>query len=331
MDLDLLCLFVAIIVGALCVFSLGNPKQQQRLKPLPPGDMGWPLLGNMWSFVRAFKSQNPESFISNLKQRYGETGVYKIKFFWKPCIIVCSPELCRKVLTDDEQFQLGYPLSNLVCNGTPLDCISSSVNKWFRRLTAATGLNQQESLSSYIGSIEEIVIGTLEEWSKTNKPILFFPEVNKIAFKVMMTIFLGSGTNDTSIESMEKYYTDVFGGLFCMPINIPGFAYNRAVKAREMLMKGIRGVLKERKHDVLNSKRGLIDFIREADDPNGEELDDELVAIILLLFLIAGRESSGRVAAWATVFLHDHPRVLQKAKEEQEEIMRRRSPSQKGD
>lgn len=31
---------------------------------LPPGDMGWPLIGNMWFFLIAFKFGHPDSFIS---------------------------------------------------------------------------------------------------------------------------------------------------------------------------------------------------------------------------------------------------------------------------
>lgn len=36
---------------------------------LPPGDLGWPLIGNMCSFLTAFKSNNPDSFISNFVHR----------------------------------------------------------------------------------------------------------------------------------------------------------------------------------------------------------------------------------------------------------------------
>ncbi|KAB2014267.1 hypothetical protein E1A91_D09G221200v1 [Gossypium mustelinum] len=176
--------------------------------------MGWPLIGNMWSFVRAYKSQNPESFIGNLKRS----------------IIVCSPELCRKVLTDDEQFHFGYPLSSLVLDGMPSDHISGSGHKRFHRLTTR--------------SVEEIVTSALEECSKMKEPILFFHEMNKIAF-------------NTVIASMEKSYTDLFSGLFCTPINSPGFAYHKAVKARKKLVKEIQGVLgekRERKRNDPNSK-----------------------------------------------------------------------------
>lgn len=44
---------------------------------LPPGDLGWPFIGNMWSFLRAFKSSDPESFIRTYTTRYR----FQIHFF----------------------------------------------------------------------------------------------------------------------------------------------------------------------------------------------------------------------------------------------------------
>ncbi|XVF52397.1 hypothetical protein PTKIN_Ptkin05aG0015000 [Pterospermum kingtungense] len=340
MELDFLWLVVAVIVGTLCAFKSGSfidclikrMGKKQMNSPLPPGDMGWPLIGNMLSFVRAFKSQNPESFINNLKKRYGQTGIYRTNLFWSPSIIVCSPELCRAVLTDDEQFKMGYPLSTLVSGGTPFDYISGSGHRRIRRLTTS-GFNGHEKLSTYVGSIEDIVITKLEEWTDTNKPIQFFSEMNKIAFRVIMTIFLGSASDESVIVSLEKYYKCVFNGLFCTPINIPGFAFHRALKGRKMLAKTIKALLAERreqKSNDPNSKRGLIDLIKELGDEEGENLDDDQIVIVLLLYLLAGHETTGRAATWATIYLHDHPEVLQKAKEEQEEIIKRRPISQKG-
>lgn len=44
-------------------------KLGEKRYSLPPGDLGWPFIGNMWSFLRAFKSTDPDSFISSFITR----------------------------------------------------------------------------------------------------------------------------------------------------------------------------------------------------------------------------------------------------------------------
>ncbi|KAK8498313.1 hypothetical protein V6N12_055832 [Hibiscus sabdariffa] len=285
-------------------YHVMNMFGNKQVKFLPPGEMGWPLIGNMWPFLRAYKSQVPESFLNSLKNRYGETGIYKTSLLWHPCIIVCTPELCRKVLKDDQHFELGYPYPSLILGGKPSDFFSSGGHKRFRSLTTSQ-INGHEALATHIGRIEEIVISTLEELSRTNQPVQFLHEMNRVAFKVIMTIFLGSASDGSIIAEMEEHYTYLFRGLFSTTINIPGFAFHRAL-------------------------HGIIDFIKEVEDENGEKLDDEHVILVLLIFLLAGHETAGRAGCWATVYLYNHPEVLQKAKEEQEGIIKRRPSSQKG-
>ncbi|KAG6630472.1 hypothetical protein CIPAW_13G020100 [Carya illinoinensis] len=48
-------------------YHIGHNKERQY--SLPPDYLGWPFLGKMWSFLQAFKSNNPDSFISNFVSR----------------------------------------------------------------------------------------------------------------------------------------------------------------------------------------------------------------------------------------------------------------------
>lgn len=77
--------------------------------------------------------------------------------------------------------------------------------------------------------MEDIVITSLEELATMNRPIKFFNEMKAIALKVIAKISLGS-TQDSILWLMEKYYTELSPGPLSMPINIPGFAFNRALK-----------------------------------------------------------------------------------------------------
>ncbi|XVF51938.1 hypothetical protein PTKIN_Ptkin04bG0224200 [Pterospermum kingtungense] len=172
MEFEFLWLILALVMGA-CVFLFGFLKKinewyyalplGKKKNSLPPGDMGWPFIGNMISFLRAFTSQDPDSFINNLLHRNGETGIYKTSLFFNPSIIVCNPQLCKKVLTDDERFIFGYPLAIMKIFGkNSLLSVTNSEHKRLRRLISAP-INGHEALSMYIGYIEGIVISSLQE------------------------------------------------------------------------------------------------------------------------------------------------------------------------
>jgi ent-kaurenoic acid hydroxylase len=79
-----------------------------------------------------------------------------------------------------------------------------------------------------------------------------------------------------------------------------------------------------------NKAKDMMDSLIDVEDDNGRKLSDEAIIDIMLMYLNAGHESSGHITMWATYFLQKHPEYLQKAKEEQEEIIKRRPPTQKG-
>ncbi|MED6134602.1 Ent-kaurenoic acid oxidase 1 [Stylosanthes scabra] len=299
---------------------------------LPPGDMGWPFIGNMWSFLRAFKSSDPDSFLSAFVSRFGKTGIYKALMFGNPSVIVTTPETCRRVLTDDEKFQPGWPRSTIELVGKKsFISMPYDEHKRLRRLTSSS-INGMEVLSLYLKYIEENVISSLEKWTKMGQ-IEFLTEIRKLTFKIIMHIFLSS-ESEPIMEALEREYTALNYGVRAMKINIPGFAYHKAFKARKNLLSVFQSIVDERrklrKECSPIKAKDMMDSLLDVEDDNGRKLSDEEIIDVMLMYLNAGHESSGHITMWATYFLQKHPEYLQKAKEEQEEIIKRRPSTQKG-
>ncbi|ESW19419.1 hypothetical protein PHAVU_006G123500 [Phaseolus vulgaris] len=300
---------------------------------LPPGDMGWPLIGNMWSFLSAFKTSNPDTFIDSFYARFGKTGIYKVLMFGNPSVIVTTPEACKKVLTDDDNFTLGWPASTVELMGEKsFISIPYEEHRRLRRLTSAS-INGYEALSVYITYIEEVVKSSLEEWT-TMGDIEFLTQMRKLTFKIIIYIFLGSESEDV-MDKLEKEYTKLNYGVRSLRINIPGFAFHTALKARKNLLAIFQSVVDRRRNERrqnLPGKKGkdMMDALIDVEDENGRKLGDEDVIDIMLMYLNAGHESSGHITTWATYFLQRHPEFFKKAKEEQEEIIRNRPATQKG-
>lgn len=70
----------------------------------------------------------------------------------------------------------------------------------------------------------------------------------------------------------------------------------------------------QRKENVSSNKKDMLDNLIDAKDENGRTLEDEEIIDVLLMYLNAGHESSGHTIMWATIFLQEHPEILQKAK-----------------
>ncbi|XP_044483813.1 ent-kaurenoic acid oxidase 2-like [Mangifera indica] len=310
-------------------------KLGEKQNSLPPGDLGWPLIGNMWSFLKAFKSSNPESFMESYAKRYGRTGIYKAFMFGEPSVIVTKPETCRRVLMDDDGFKAGWPIATMKLMGEKSFIrtdISIEEHKRLRRLTAAS-INGHEALSAYLEYIEESVKSALDKWAKMGQ-IEFLTQLRKLTFRIIMCIFLSS-ESEHIMDALEREYTAFNYGIRAMAINIPGFAYNKALKARKNIVAVLQSILAERRNqrkdkNNLQKKKDMMDELLDVEDENGSKMEDEEIIDIFVMYLNAGHESSGHTMMWATILLQQHPEFLQKAKEEQERIVKKRPSAQKG-
>ncbi|CAN0900436.1 Ent-kaurenoic acid oxidase 1 [Linum grandiflorum] len=279
--------------------------------------------------------------------RYGGRGVYKALMFGRPSVFVTTPETCRRVLNDDDSFKPGWPTSTVELMGkNSFLGISFEEHKRLRRLTAAP-VNGHEALSLYMGFIGERVSAALEEWSSSPEPLEFLTHLRKLTFRIIMFIFMGTESEDV-MEILERQYTTLNHGVRAMAINLPGFAYYKALKARKKVVAVLQSILDERRSKMKQEKveegetgskedgkkkrkkRDMMDELMRVEDENGRKLRDEEITDILLMYLNAGHESSAHVSMWATLLLYQHPDCLRKAREEQEEIVRRRPADQKG-
>ncbi|KAL6907494.1 hypothetical protein ACP4OV_002533 [Aristida adscensionis] len=308
-----------------------------RRARLPPGDMGWPVVGAMWAFLRAFKSGKPDAFLGSFIQRFGRTGMYRAFMFSSPTILVATPEACKQVLMDDDNFVEGWPKATLTLMGRKSFMnLPHDEHRRLRKLTAAP-INGYDALSTYLGFIDRIVASSLRWWSEAPGEVEFLTELRRMTFKIIVHIFL-SAADDATMLALERSYTDLNYGIRAMAINLPGFAFHRALKARKKLVAVLQGVLNKRRaaaaaavaKGLSGSSKDMMDRLIEAEDENGRRLDDEEIIDILIMYLNAGHESSGHITMWATVFLQENPEIIAKAKTEQEAIMNSIPPTQKG-
>lgn len=241
--------------------------------------------------------------------------------FSNPTILVTTPEACKQVLMDDDGFVNGWLKATVALIG-PKSFVAMPYDEHrrLRKLTAAP-INGFDALTAYLPFIDRTVTSSLRAWSgecADGGEVEFLTELRRMTFKIIVQIFLG-GADDATMHSLERSYTDLNYGMRAMAINLPGFAYRRALGARRRLVSVLQGVLDERraataKGFTRSSSVDMMDRLIEVEDEHGRRLDDDEIIDILIMYLNAGHESSGHITMWATVFLQENPDIFAKAK-----------------
>ncbi|XP_023007798.1 beta-amyrin 11-oxidase-like isoform X1 [Cucurbita maxima] len=301
---------------------------------LPPGHMGWPLLGSTILFLKSFSSGQPRNFIRSFYIRYGKCDMYKTHILGRATIIVCTSELCRQVLGDEHNFKPSFPVSiNRLTGRKSLIQVFKAEHKRLRRLTTAP-ISGHAALKMYINGIEHTVMSGLEEWASMKNPIELLSEMKKLTFKIIWNIFMGSSL-EYSIDEMVVLFSQVAIGFISLPINSPGFNFHQSLKARKKLLNILQSIINQKR--LAKNMQGksweakdMMDLLMDVKDEDGEELDDETIIDLIFGNLFAGHETSSITAMWAVLFLTKHPHVFQRAKEEQEHIVTQRPTTQKG-
>ena len=85
-----------------------------------------------------------------------------------------------------------------------------------------------ETLSLYLTYIEENVKISLEKLAKMGQ-IEFLTELQWFTFKIIIHIF-PSLENELTMMVLEREFTTLDYGVSAMAINIPGFAYHKALR-----------------------------------------------------------------------------------------------------
>ncbi|MED6147184.1 hypothetical protein PIB30_041767 [Stylosanthes scabra] len=313
-------------------FKLGDKRRF-----LPPGNMGWPLIGKTLFFIKDLRSgyTHPDLFINNLVFKYGKIGMYKTHLFMNPGILVCTLEASRKILSDDNSFKLGYPETTLTVTQSPLINVSGEEHKRFRRLIIAHILGYN-SLAKFLDPMENIVIESLEGMASrsTKQPIMLMEESMALSLKVIVHIFIGSYHHHNTIKQVEHLLGALDDAMFSLPINFPGFPYYKALKNRKKVEEILKSIVEERKVMIkdgseVTEKKDLVDILLEVEDVNGRKLKgDDIVNTLIMLFL-AGHVTTATALMWSVIYLTKNTLAFKKAKEEQEEILKSRPPSQK--
>ncbi|CAN7120926.1 unnamed protein product [Brassica rapa subsp. narinosa] len=306
--------FILLLSSVAAAFLLFIRRIRYRRMGLPPGSLGYPLIGETLQLIKAYKTENPEPFIDERVARYG--SVFMTHLFGEPTIFSADAEMNRFVLQNEGKlFEGSYPAS--ICNllgKHSLVLMKGSLHKRMHSLTMSFA-NSSIIKDHLMLDIDRLVQFNLDSWSSR---VLLMEEAKKITFELTVKQLMSFDPGEWS-ERLRKEYILVIEGFFSLPIPLFSTTYRKAIKARRKVAEELTVVVMKRRTEEEEGgerKKDMLAALLAADEGfSDEEIVDFLVAI-----LVAGYETTSTIMTLAVKFVTETPLALAQLKEEHETI-----------
>ncbi|XP_039132568.1 LOW QUALITY PROTEIN: abscisic acid 8'-hydroxylase 3-like [Dioscorea cayenensis subsp. rotundata] len=319
-------LVLLMVVLSLFIWLLLQPHRGEIEKI--PGTMGWPIVGESFSFLSDFSSPSGIfSFMRNRQQRYGK--VFKTSVLGRFTVFMTGRDAAKILLSGKD----GMVSLNLFYTGKqvlgPQSLLTTSgeEHKRLRRLIADP--LSVDALKKYFQFIDDLAIRTLEGW--TGRTVFVLEEASTFTLKVIGNMIMSLEPEGTEQENFRANFKIISSCFASLPFKIPGTAFYRGLEARNRMYAMLDNIISRRRsgediqHDFLQTLLRKHSRAAGETDEDSEKLTDSQLKDNILTLLVAGHDTTTSALTWLVKFLGENPDVLQKLREEHKGIQEKRN------
>ncbi|KAI3932075.1 hypothetical protein MKW92_005685 [Papaver armeniacum] len=312
------CIALCIVILTHYLYRWSNPKCNGKL---PPGSMGFPLIGETIQLFIPGNSLNMPRFVNKRIARYGT--LFRTSLAGHPMVISNDPDFNYFILQQERKLvELWYMDSFTTIFGGTINASTASIyiHKYIRNVI----LNYlgTEALKNQLLAKIEIMANQGLQSCAAQSSVELKTSIASMVFELTSMELFGYDSSKSS-KFLSKMFTDFFSGLMTFPVNIPGTAFYRCMKNRKKAVELMKGIL----HERINSpgkRRG--DFLDQLiDDMKKEDfLTEDFVVYMMFGLQLASFVSISANLTRAIRLMTENPLVIKEVKEEHEAICRRK-------
>lgn len=315
-DLEFFVYLLSSVFSLYLIFNLFK-SSQTRLN-LPPGNMGWPFIGETIGYLKPYSATTIGQFMEQHISRYGK--IYKSHLFGEPTIVSADAGLNKYILQNEGRlFECSYPRS-----------IGGILGKWSMlvlvgdmhrdmRLISLNFLSNARLKTHLLPEVEKQTLLVLMSW-KENSTFCAQDEAKKFTFNLMAKHIMSLDPGEAETEQLKKEYITFMKGVISPPFNLPGTPYRKALKSRSTILKFIEEKMEKRMSGMGKKRENLEEVDLLGWVLKNSNLSKEQILDLVLSLLFAGHETSSVAIALAIYFLQSCPRAVQQLTEEHIEI-----------
>lgn len=250
--------------------------------PLPPGQSGWPVLGEALGFAA-----NPYAFIADRVANHGP--VVRSRILAQDLAILAGPTAAAAFLDEENVRRKGGlpPHAAALFGDGVVNQLDGEAHR--RRKRHLMNALDHHALAHYLPASRELLRTRLAAWRAAGE-VGFEAEANRASLALNLSNFLGIAATDDELAAGVKGYSDFGKALVGLPIAFPGSALARARKFNAEMHARFEATVAARRATPTGDGASRM----VASEVEGERLSDREIALELQHALFA---SSG-LPAW---------------------------------
>ncbi|KAG9341821.1 hypothetical protein JZ751_018543 [Albula glossodonta] len=282
-------------------------------RPLPPGTMGLPFLGETLQMVLQRRK-----FLRIKRQKYG--CIYKTHLFGNPTVRVMGADNVRQILMAEHKLvAVQWPASvRTILGSDTLSNVHGAQHK--NKKKAIMKAFSREALENYVPVIQEEVRSAVSDWLRSESGVLVYPEMKRLMFRIAMRILLGFEPEQTKTDEQDlvEAFEEMIKNLFSLPIDVPFSGLYRGLKARSFIHSKIEENIKKKMEKCIDETkhRDALQLLIENCRKNEEGLNMQEIKESATELLFGGHETTASTATSLVMFLGLHSDVIMRVRQE---------------
>ncbi|OEL15901.1 Cytochrome P450 87A3 [Dichanthelium oligosanthes] len=257
---------------------------------LPPGSMGFPIIGETFQFFRPSPSLDVPAFYKLRLKRYGP--VFKTSLVGQPVVVSMDAELNRFIFQQEGKlFRSWYPeTSNNIFGKESISSNAGTLHRYARSL-ATWHFGIENLKGAFLAELGGAIADSLRAWKLISLDVV-------------------------RARELRKNFDTFFQGLIAFPLYLPGTTFYRCMQGRKKVQNLLTDMLKERLSTPEKRTGDLLDVIIEDLRSEKPVASEKFSMDTMAAFLFASFATISSSLTVAMKFLTDHPKVIEALMEE---------------
>ncbi len=196
-------------------------------KPLPPGRLGLPWLGETVAIARS-----NHGFYEDHFDKYGP--IFKTRLFGVNFVVVSGAEAFHQFNTDP-RIERGStdPVSveQIFLRSLALE---DGDEHHMRKDVMLHGIRTREAINAFLPRMERIMTATIDGWAREGKAVTR-PDLQVLAAQLSLAIYASVESQERA-EELSELVADMRNAFATVPVAIPFTPYAKAIKSRDKVV-----------------------------------------------------------------------------------------------